>query len=89
MRLLGLVSFALLACLAVPAEVMFGGATAAPATPTPVAIRAAHHPGFDRIVHEFKGGPPSRHQVRYVDRLRGDASELPVRIAGRHVRSFA
>jgi hypothetical protein len=52
--------------------------------PTLVGIRAAHHPGFDRIVFDFKGGLPD-HRVRYVDRLIGDASGLPVRIAGRAI----
>ena len=56
-------------------------AAAAPATPTLVQIRAGHHPGFDRIVFEFKGGLPSSHRVQYVDRLVGDASGLPVPIA--------
>lgn len=62
-----------------------GGASAAPATPTVVAVRAAHHPGFDRIVYEFEGGLPSSLRVRYVDRLIGDASGLPVPIAGRAI----
>ena len=32
----------------------------APAAPVPtlVGIRAAHHPGFDRVVFEFRGGLP-------------------------------
>src|SRR3954470_21938682 len=62
-----------------------GGAAAEPPTPTLVAIRAAHHPGFDRIVYEFKGGLPARHSVRYVNRLIGDASARPVPIAGRAI----
>jgi hypothetical protein len=80
------VSWALLAaCLSVPAGAVTGGVAAASRTPTLVAVRAAHHPGFDRIVFEFRGGLPSRHSVRYVDRLVGDASGLPVRIAGRAI----
>lgn len=62
-----------------------GEVAAAPATTTVVAVRAAHHPGFDRIVYEFEGGLPSSYRVRYVDRLIGDASGLPVRIAGRAI----
>jgi hypothetical protein len=50
-----------------------------------VEIRAAHHPGYDRVVFEFRRGLPSSVQVRYVKRLRGDASGLPVRIAGRAI----
>lgn len=55
------------------------------ATSTLVAIRAAHHPGFDRVVLEFDGPVPAVRDVRYVPRLLGDASGLPVRIAGRAV----
>lgn len=58
---------------------------AAAPTPTLVGIRAAHHPGFDRVVFEFAGSVPSSHRVRYVDRLIGDASGLPVRVAGRAI----
>ncbi len=55
------------------------------ATATLVDIRAAHHPGFDRIVFEFDGGLPSSHDAKYVDELLADGSGLPVRIAGRAV----
>lgn len=65
------------ALLAVPAR-------AAAPTPRLVAIRAAHHPGYDRVVFEFRGGLPA-HSVRLVDELVGDPSGLPVRIAGRGV----
>lgn len=47
-------------------------------------IRAAHHPGFDRIVFEFSGGLPSQ-QVGYVPSLSHDGSGAPVRIAGRGI----
>ena len=40
---------------------------APPSVPTLVAIRAAHHPGFDRIVFQFTGGLPTSHHVQYVD----------------------
>ncbi len=85
MRILRLVTLFLLACLAGPAGVVSGVAAAAPATPTLVGVRASHHPGFDRIVYEFRGGPPPSHRVRYVDRLIGDPSGLPVPIAARAV----
>jgi len=55
----------------------------APHIPTLVGIRAAHHPGFDRIVFRFRGGVPASHRVAYVPRLVADASGQPVRIAGR------
>lgn len=56
---------------------------APPVVPRLVAIRAAHHPGKDRVVFEFAGGLPRSRTVGYVDRLIGDGSGLPVRIAGR------
>ena len=85
MRFLRLVTLFLLACLAVPAGVVSGVAAAAPATPTLVGVRASHHSGFDRIVYEFRGGPLPSHRVRYVDRLVGDPSGLPVPLAGRAI----
>jgi hypothetical protein len=57
------------------------GAAPAQSTPTLVAVRAAAHPGFDRVVFEFRGGLPS-HQVRYVDRLVQDGSGNVVEVAG-------
>ena len=74
----------LLACLVATGAAPVRAADAA-ATPTLVAIRAAHHPGFDRIVYEFAGGLPASQQVGYVDKLVGDASGLPVPIAGRAI----
>jgi hypothetical protein len=85
MRIRSLVSSALLAVsAALSAGVVSDGAVADPVTPTLVAIRAAHHPDYDRIVYEFEGGLPSS-EVRYVDQLVGDPSDLPVRIAGRAI----
>lgn len=83
MRVLRPILVLLLPALLVPALVP-GPAPAAP-VPTLVAITAAHHPGFDRVVFRFRGGVPAMHQARYVDRLLGDASGLPVRIAGQAV----
>jgi hypothetical protein len=62
-----------------------GPAPAAPSVPTLIGIRAAHHPGFDRVVFDFRGGLPASRRVSYVDQLTGDPSGLPVRIAGRAV----
>ncbi len=56
-----------------------------PSTPLLVGIRASHSRGFDRVVFEFAGPLPSRRTVGYVDRLIGDPSGLPVRIAGRAI----
>lgn len=80
LRVLALLLVGLTGAAAVPA-----GATHPPPTPTLVAVRAAHHPGFDRIVYEFRGGLPADVRVGYVDELLGDFSGLPVRIAGRAI----
>jgi hypothetical protein len=59
---------------------------AAPSTvPTLIGIRAAHHPTYDRIVFDFTGGLPSSRQADYVPALIGDASGLPVPVAGRAI----
>lgn len=84
MRMFRVVPLLLLAGL-VAAGAVPAGVAAPPDTPTLVAIRASHHLGFDRIVYQFEGGLPARRQVRYVDRLIGDGSGLPVPIAGRAV----
>lgn len=57
---------------------------AAPSQPTLVAVRAAHHTGFDRVVFQFRGGLPAR-GARYVNRLIADGSGNTVRIAGRAI----
>jgi hypothetical protein len=49
--------------------------------PTLEAVRAGRHPGFDRVVFEFRGGVPS-HRIRYVDQLVQDGSGNPVSVAG-------
>lgn len=65
-----------------------GAAKAAPAparasvAPVLTQIRAAHHPGYDRLVFEFKGGVPSKHTVKYVSQVIGDASGRPVSVVG-------
>jgi hypothetical protein len=53
----------------------------AQSSPTLVDVRAAAHPGFDRVVFEFQGGVPE-HSVRYVDQLVEDGSGRPVSVAG-------
>jgi hypothetical protein len=53
--------------------------------PTLVGIRAAHHPGFDRMVFVFRGGLPAHESARYVDRLIADGSGDVVRVAGRAI----
>jgi hypothetical protein len=65
------------------------GATTAAAAPSPVptliGIRAAHHPTFDRIVFDFRGGLPASRRAGYVSQLTGDPSGLPVPVAGRAI----
>lgn len=51
-------------------------------TPQLVAVRASSHAGFDRVVWQFKGPLPTQRRARYVSRLLGDGSGLPIRIAG-------
>src|SRR3989304_701121 len=53
------------------------------AFPRLVDIRAAHHPGFDRIVFEFAGGLPERTVARWSDGIVHDPSGLPVHVQGR------
>ena len=62
--------------------------TAAPApTPLLTGVRAAHHPGLDRVVFDFYGGLPSGTSTRLVDgpAIPADASGLPVYVAGRAI----
>jgi hypothetical protein len=79
-----LLALPLLAAMVVPA-LTATQAPAAPTVPTLVGIRAAHHPGVDRVVFRFDGGVPADVQTRYVDTLLADGSGLPVRVAGRAV----
>jgi hypothetical protein len=53
----------------------------AQSAPTLVDVRAGRHPGFDRVVFEFRGAVPEHH-VRYVEQLVEDGSGNPVSVAG-------
>ena len=64
------------------APAAMAGATAGTATPTLVAIRAAHHPGYDRLVFEFRGRIPAQRSVRYVSQVIADPSGKLVGIVG-------
>jgi hypothetical protein len=68
------------------AVALSGTATPALAAPqqttTLVAIRAAHHPDYDRVVFEFAGPLPARRDVGYVPVLIGDPSGMPVPVVG-------
>ena len=57
-------------------------ATAAPVVPTLIQISAAHHPGFDWLVFQFKGGLPAQRSARYVSGMTADPSGLPVSVVG-------
>jgi hypothetical protein len=92
MRILRLLSStSLLAALLVPAPASAGVAAvpvpgARPAAlPQLVDVRAVHRDGVDRVVFQFDDGIPAGVDVRYVDRLLGDGSGLPIRIAGRAI----
>ena len=92
MRLLRLLSSTVLAtALLVPAGAATGataGATpdvAPSALPQLVDVRVVHRAGVDRVVFQFDRGAPAGVDARYVDRLLGDGSGLPVRIAGRAI----
>lgn len=58
-------------------------------TPTLVGIRAAHHPTYDRIVFDFRGGLPENVDVEYVPQLIADGSGAPVPVAGRAILQVA
>ena len=57
------------------------GATAAD-PPTLVDVRAAHYPGYDRLVFEFEGGRPTAAKVRWATDLRLDPSHRVAHVQG-------
>ena len=71
-----------LVSLAVPAVTASAGTSAQQTGPTLVSIRAAHHPGYDRLVFEFRGGLPAQRGARYVSRVIADPSGKLVQVAG-------
>jgi hypothetical protein len=82
MRLLPMRALVAATGVALLAPVVATTPASAVTTSTLVAIRAAHHPGYDRLVFEFRGPVPASRQVRYVSQVRGDPSDLPVPIVG-------
>ena len=58
------------------------GAATVSAVSTLTQIRAAHQPGYDRLVFQFSGGLPAHCSVRYVPQVIADASGKPVNVAG-------
>ena len=90
MRMLRLLSSSFLtAAFLIPATAPAGVAAPAArptrALPQLVDVRAVHRGGEDRVIFEFDAGAPSGFDARYVDRLRGDGSGLPIRVAGRAI----
>ena len=90
MRTLRLLSSAVLAAaLLLPApalgEAVTPSARQGRALPQLVDVRAVHRAGVDRVIFEYDAGAPSGFDVRYVDRLRGDGSGRPIRVAGRAI----
>jgi hypothetical protein len=82
-RRLGLLLLA--GVLALTASGVATASAAPPTVPVLVGIRAAHHPTFDRVVFDFRGGLPAVREAGYVPELIGDPSGLPVPVAGRAV----
>jgi hypothetical protein len=66
--------------VAATAAVGLGPVHAASAGTTLVDIRAARHPGFDRVVFEFRGPLPHFREVRYVSTVTREGR--PTRVVG-------
>ena len=84
-RRFGVLAAAVAACAALTSAVTGNAAARATSTSGPstvVAVRAAQHPGFDRLVFQFRGGLPVRREVRYVPRVLGGGSGEPIQLAG-------
>jgi hypothetical protein len=77
-----LIAFAATGGLVAPAVTASAGASTARAIPTLTQIRAAHHPGFDRLVFQFSGPLPGHRTVRYVRKVIGDPSGRPILVTG-------
>jgi hypothetical protein len=74
---------AFLVALAAPAVAPAGAAD--PPPPLLIGVRAAHQPGFDRVVFDFFGGLPETRSASYVTTLTADPSGFPITIAGRSI----
>ena len=86
-RRLVMLVVACLVAIAVPAVAPASAAE----QPLLIGVRAAHNPGFDRVVFEFSGGlPSSTPDTGYVGgpALIGDPSGRPVYVAGRYILQF-
>ncbi len=80
---LGPALVALLAIVALAGLAPAASATGPAGVPRLVEIRAAHHPGFDRVVFEFKGGLPELRTPRWSTSAPTlDPSGLPSHVQG-------
>jgi hypothetical protein len=77
-------AFLISAALVTPAAFATGGAATAATSPTLTGIRAAHHPGYDRVVFDFTGGLPGMNRLDYVSKASG-ADGVPHAIGGRAI----
>ena len=75
---MGLVRTLLVASLVAVVLALAATPAGAQSSPTLADVRAAGHPGFDRVVFEFQGDVPE-HTVGYVDQLVEDGSGEPVK----------
>lgn len=82
--LAGLLTTPLLVSLA-PAPAAASAASTTPAMPVLVDVRAAHHPGFDRLVFEFAGDLPHDTDIRRVRKVIQGGSGKAARVAGRRL----
>lgn len=76
-----LLTIAAMGAVAAPAA---ASASATSARPMPVLreIRAAHHPGFDRLVFRFSGPLPAHRSIRYVRKVIADGRGEPILVVG-------
>lgn len=77
------VALAALAAALTTINITAAPAVGSPTVPVLSAIRAAHHPGYDRVVFEFAGPLPARRSAGYVPRLIADPSGRQLPLAGR------
>ena len=79
-----------LACVVAAGSLVAAGAglwapaAGAQTAPTLVAVRAAHHPGYDRLVFQFSGALPANRTIGYVTTVIADPSGKTVAVQGRY-----
>jgi hypothetical protein len=74
-----------LAATPAPAASTHPDRQAATTPPVLTAVRAAHHPGYDRVVFQFTGSGPTSYSVGYVASLTQDPAGWRLAIAGRAI----